>query len=233
MADPTGLDVKVPSPEFMDNYDTGQSDFVPPPQPKQIVNGRPKYFQFVAQAPSVDKISTKDANGKPLVTKEGYLKAVIDGIKLVDSGYTFGQTHIGTGQYKKYDRKTNQPTGELRNASPAIDYFHAHGIEVKPASVEEYREYFEATADRQFQVTADWSAYDKDAQADVASKWEDFPNADSDELIGEDKAREVFARLYPGQDPVGKKLPFVERGGKRFWARAQIKRYVSVVADKK
>jgi hypothetical protein len=224
--DPTGLDVRVPNPEFMDNYDTGASEFVPPPQPKEIQpNGRPKYFQFVAQAPTLDKISTKDKDGKVLTTKEGWLKAVIEGIKLVESGYTFGQTHIGTGQYKKYDRKTNQPTGEFRNASPAIDYFHAHGIELKPSTVEEYQEYFQATAERQFQVTTDWSAYDKDTQSDVASKWEDFPDASTD--------LEAFGKFYPGQDPTGKKLPYVERAGKRFWARAQIKRYVSVVEGKK
>ncbi len=220
------LDARVPNPEFMDNYDTGQSDFTPPPQPKIVVGGRTKYVTFLAQAPTVDKIKLRDENHKPLTTRDGWLKAIVDGIKLVESGYTFGQTHIGTGQYKKYDRKTNQPiAGEFRNASPALDYLRSQGIDLKPSTVEEYEQYFQATADRQFQVTTNWSAWDKDTQSDVASKWEDFPDASTDV--------EAFGRLYPGVDPTGAKLPFVQKGEKRFWARANVKAYVSAVADAK
>lgn len=220
MADPTGLDVKVPGNEFMDNYDTGQSDFVPPPQPKTVTGSKVKYVQFIAQVPPASGIKLRDENGRFLTTRDGYLKAVIDGITLVESGYKIGQTHIGTGQYRKYDRKTGQPTGELRNASPAMDYFRGHGIDAKPNSAEEYEQLFTATADRQFQITADWSAYDKDSQSDVAGKWEEFPDASTDV--------EAFSRLYPGVDPAGKKLPFIEKNGKRFWARLQVKRYVAV-----
>lgn len=209
--DPTNLDVRVPDAAFMDNYDTG-GDFVPPPQAKTIVNGKPKFTVFQLAAPSLSGIKLRDENGKFLKTKDGWLKAVIEGITVVDGGYKIGQTHIGTGQYKKYDRQSKQPTGEFRNASPALDYLHAHGIEVKPETADAYEELFNATADRHFEATLDWSAYDKDTQSDVASKWDDFPD-----------------------DPAapGTKLPFIEKNGKRFWARAQVKRYVSQVPDAK
>lgn len=209
MVDPATLTVKVPDPGFMENYDTGR-DFTPPPQPKTLTpGGKPKYVQFVAQAPGVGKIKLRDANGSFLTTREGYLKAVIEEIALVESGHKLGQTHIGTGQYKKYVKGV--PTGELRNASPAQDYLRSHGIDARPSDPEQYEALFEATADRQFLVTGDWSAYDSENQVDVAEKWEDFPD-----------------------DPAvpGTKIPFIEKNGKRFWARFQIKRYVSAVPEK-
>lgn len=224
--DPTALDVKVPDTGFMDNYDSG-GEFTPPPTPKvpAVGAGKPAYVKFVAQAPSYDKINLQDKNGKWLTTHEGYLKAVIEDIKLVESGYVIQQTHIGTGQYKKYDRKTGQPTGELRNASPALDYLHAHGIDVKPSDPDQYKEIFGATAERQFTITADWSAYDSDAKQDVAKKWEDFPAVDVDDAASVAE----FQRFYPGVDPKGMRLPYIEKGGKRFWARLGVKRYVSTL----
>jgi hypothetical protein len=206
MADPTNLDdVKVPDASFMDDYDTG-GEYIPPPQAKTIEKGRPRFVQFEAQAPNYDAIKLKDAEGKWLKTRDGYLKAILEGIKLVESGYTIQQTHVGTAQYKKY--KAGQPTGEMRNASPFMDYLRAHGIDLKPSAASEYEEYARATADRSFKVTIDWNAYDKDSQTDVAEKWEEFPD---------DPAN-------PGQ-----KLPYIEKDGKRFWARASIKRFVSAI----
>jgi hypothetical protein len=226
MVDPTAIDdVKVPGTEFMDDYDTG-GDFTPPPQPKEIVNGRPRYIQFSAQAPGEGKIKLRDENGKFLKTREGFLKAVVEEIKLVESGYVIGQTHIGTGQYKKYDNKTKQPTGELRNASPALDYLRAHGIDSKPATADEYESLFKATGDRQFLITGDWSAYDKDTQSDVASKWEEFPDEYAKDGV-------VCEGTVEGAVKTGRKLPFIEKNGKRFWARLQVKRYVSQVEEKK
>lgn len=206
-------DVKIPDPSFMDDYDFG-GDYTPPPQPKVLDDkGRPRYIKFVAIAPNASKINLRK-DGKWLTTREGLLKAVIEGIKLVDSGYEFKETHIGTGQYKKY--KNGQPTGESRNASPALDYLHAHGISSKTMafnSATAYEEAFKATENRQFEVTGDWGAYDSDTKQDVASKWEDFPMV----LDAEGK-------------PTGERQPFIEKDGKRFWARMQIKRYVSTVS---
>lgn len=202
--DPTDAP-KIPGTEFMDSYDVG-GEYVPPPQPKVMENGKAKYIAFTAMAPPAEKIKVRDANDKPLMTQDKYFKAIIEGIKLEGSGYEISQSHIGTAQYKKY--KGGQPTGELRNASPALDYLHAHGIDARPATVEEYENLFKATADRQFQLTGEWSAWDKDAQTDVATKWEDFP---------EDPAN-------PGQ-----RLPYIERGGKRYWARLSVKRWVSAL----
>src|SRR4051812_30098333 len=101
--DPTATDVKVPDPAFMDDYDQGGT-YVPPPQPKEQVNGRAAYVKFEAKAPSADKIETRDAQGNPLKTRDGYFKAVVRDIELVASGYVIGQSHIGTAQYKKYEK---------------------------------------------------------------------------------------------------------------------------------
>jgi hypothetical protein len=214
MVNPTD-DVKVPDSGFMDNYDFG-GEYIQPPQPKVLdEKGKPRYIKFVAQVPAETKIHLRDkATGKWLTTREGLLKAIIEGIKLVDGGYEFRETHVGTGNYKKY--KNGQPTGESRNASPAVDYFHAHGIaptsgDLKDAA--DYEKYFKATADRQFEVTGDWNAYDSETKSEVATKWEDFPML-----------------LDAAGQPTGERQPFIEKDGKKFWARMNIKRYVSQVS---
>lgn len=232
MTSPTTMDVKIPSPEFMDDYDTG-ARYVPPPQPKEWVDGKvggkTKFVTFVAQAPSVDNIKTKDDQGQPLKTADGYFKGVLFGVTLPNNGnYEVQQTHIGTAQYKQYDRKTNKPIeGKFRNASPALDYFRAFGIESKPTEVSQYVDLFEATAGRQAEIQGDWSAYDSEQKTDVARKWEDFP----DEYVNENGA--VVASDAPGARKSGRKQPFIERNGKRFWARFGIKRWISTVEEKK
>lgn len=207
MVDPTA-DVMVPDPSFMDDYDTG-GDYTPPPQPKVIEGGRTKYVKFTATAPDLPGIQLKDANGKWLKTREGWLKAVVKDIKLTESGYVIQQTHFSTAQYNKF--KDGQKTGEKRNASPAVDYLRGHGDKASGlVQPEDYQVHFEATANRNFEVTIDWNAFDNETQQDVARKWEEFPD-----------------------DPAnpGKKLPYIERNGKRFWARASIKRVVDAVQD--
>lgn len=228
MSDPTMTDVKIPGTDWMNDYDTGGSTFVPPPQAMVPgTNGRNRYVEYQVQAPSFDKIHLKDKDEKWLTTKDGYLKAVIEGVKLVESGYELRDCQIGTAQYRKYG-KDKKPTGELRNASPALDYLHAFGIDTQPGSKEDYESYFGATADRLAQVTIQWTAWDNDAKASVAEKWEDFPMID---LNNADQV-ETFKRLYPNQDPTGARLPFIEKNGKRFWARAEVKRWVSALPDK-
>lgn len=229
MSDPTMTDVKVPGTEWMSNYDTGRSDFIAPPQAKEVLpNGKVVFTKFLVQAPGDAGVKVRGPEGNWLKTADGYLKIVVDGAKLVDSGYVLKETHIGTAQYKKYG-KDRQPTGELRNASPALDYFHAFGIDLQPGSAEDYETYARATVDRQAQVTIDWSAWDNDAKQTVADRWEDFPLVDANSTEQVD----AFKRLYPGQDPTGKRLPFLERNGKRFWARAEVKRWISAVEEKK
>lgn len=234
MVNPTAFDVKVPDPSFMDNYDTGNS-FVPAPQPKEVVGGKAKFKHFVAQAPAVEKIRTRDAEGHPLKTKDGYFKAVLDGIKLPnEGGYEIYQTHIGTAQYKKY--KNGQPTGDLRNASPALDYLHAHGIDSQPSSVEDYENLLQATSERQFEITGDWSAYDSENQTDVAGKWEDFPLVGVIGANGRDyvntEAAQADGTTVAEVPTDGRRMQFIERNGKRFWARFNVKRYISTVEGK-
>lgn len=197
----------IPDPSFMDDYDTG-GDYTPPPQAKVIEGGRTKYVKFVATAPDSAGIKLTDEQGKWLKTREGWLKAVVKGIKL-QNGYEIRETHFSTAQYNKF--KDGQKTGEKRNASPAVDYLRGHGDAASGLKdPSDYQMHFDATANRNFEVTIDWSAYDSETQSDVAKKWEEFPD---------DPAN-------PGQ-----KLPYIDRGGKRFWARASIKRVVDAVNE--
>lgn len=217
MTDPTNDQLLVPDPSFMDDYDFG-GQYTPPPQAKVPDPKRPGKFIyniFVAQAPELKNIQTRDDQGrflrtKPQNGKNPSLKMILRDIKLVESGYLVQQTHVSAAQYQKY--KNGQPTGELRNASQFLDYLHSHGIDVKPATPDEYEAYAQATADRQFEVRGNWSAYDKDSQSDVASSWEDFPD---------------------DPDNPGQKLPYIERDGKRFWARLSITGFVNKVEREK
>ena len=204
MTNPTALDLKVPSPEFFDDYEVGGT-YTPPPQAKENVEGRQRqrYVVYTAQLPP-------RANFEIGGTKDGYLKVVIKGIKVLyndgqDREYEVRESHVGSKQYNKYDSAGNI-TG-TRNSSPFGDLIRAAGIDAKPASPEEYEALVDALADRQIQVTIDWSAYDKDAGKDIAEKYDDFP------LEGQGPARQ----------------PFIEVGGKRFWARGSIKRWVSAI----
>lgn len=235
MTNPSVLEVTVPSPEFMDDYDTG-ARYVPPPQPKQWVDGKiggkVKSVTFVAQIPSVDKIQTRDEKtGEYLKSKKtGNFQAVVHGITLPNNeNHEIRDTYIGTGQYQAYDRKTNQPIpGKFRNASPAMDYFRAFGIASRPGTVEEYEQLFQATAGGQGECQGDWSAWDKDNQKDVAKKWEDFP--DQYELDGK-IVEPTPEALAAGAVKNGKKQPFISVGGKNYWARLGIKRWISAAAD--
>lgn len=223
MTDPTNDALLVPDPSFMDDYDFGGS-FTPPPQAKEPDPKRPgkmRYRTFLMQAPTLSDILTRqDEQGNPIKpgggtagrflrtkTQQPSLKAILLNVKLVESGYEVGQTHLSAAQFNKYG-KDGQPTGEKRNASQAIEYFHAHGIDARPATPDDYETFFQATADREFEGRIQWSAYDKDTQSDVASKYEDFPDDPEN----------------PGQ-----KLPYVEKNGKRFWARASVQGFVSKV----
>lgn len=218
MTNPSAIDdVKIPSPEFFDTYDTGE--FVAPPQVKVQEGARSKYVEFALTLPGEEKVKTRDAQGKALTTQEGYFKIVLEGIK-TEGGYEINQTHIGTKQYQKRDKAGNV-TG-ARNSSPFGDFLRANGIDARPASVAEYETLAKATAGRVVRGCLDWSAYDSDNKVSVAEKYEDFPLAESDEQKAE------IARLgYVVAD--GARVPYIERGGKKFWARAGVKRWVSTL----
>lgn len=221
------MDVKVPSPEFMDDYDTG-GRYVPPPQPKEIVNGKVKYLNFVARTPQYDKSWVEDEQGVTRTNKEtGFFQPVIFGVTLPNNeDYEVRPVYAGTGQYKLYDRKTKQPIpGKFRNASPILDYFRAFGIDARPTSVEEYVSLLQATAGREAEVQGDWEAYDSETKTTVAKKWEDFP----DEFVNANGA--VCLPTDEGAVKSGKKQPFITRNGKNFWARFSVKRWISAVKD--
>lgn len=198
MTNPAGLDYKVPSPEFFDDYETGGQYVPPPPAKSKNEKNKLQYVTYVATLPEAKDIEIG-------ATKSGFLKAVFKNIT-IEGGYVIQQTHVGSEQYNKKDKSGNV-TGK-RNSSPLGDLFRAAGIDlaqVRPSTAEEYQNLLNGIAGRQVQVTIDWSAYDKDSQADVASTFEDFPEVD------------------------GERQPFVEKGDKRFWARASVKRWISAV----
>jgi len=219
MTNPTGMDLKIPDAAFFDDYDTGQ--FVPPPQAKQLnERGRPQYIEYAFTAPGPQNITLRDANGQWLQTQDGFLKAIVKEGKL-ETGYEIGQIHIGTKQYQKRDKEGNV-VGQ-RNSSPAGDYFRAFNLQVRPTSAEEYESYFQMTANQPARVTIDWSAYDAENKQNVADSWDEFPKIS--ELNPES---EEYQRYFDATNPEAR-LPYIERNGKRFWARAGVKRWVSSV----
>lgn len=223
---------KVPDPAEFDTYDTGQ--FVPPPQPKEKNDkGKFAYVIFTATAPGLKGIETRNENDKFLTTKEGgYLKAVVRDLRLNDSGYVIQQSHVSSKQYNKRDKDGNI-TG-TRAASPAMDYFRAFGLDIKPASGEDYEALFQQTAGNVAQVTIDWSAYDSDTDTNVADKWEDFPLVAVEDdkgrgYVSQEAAEAAGATGITDVSAEGRRMPFIEKNGKRFWARASVKRWVSAV----
>ena len=195
---PDTMTYKVPPPEMFDDYDTGQ--WVPPPQAKEIgADGKAKAMVYTATAPAADKFSFR-------ADRNGFLMAVIEGIKL-STDYEIRYTYASSAPFPKKDKAGNV-TG-TRNASTFGNYLRAHGMSVRPSTPEEYENLALATAEREFQCTLDWEAYDGDTQTTVADKWDAFPDDPE----------------HPGQ-----KIPYIERAdGKRFWARAGIKRFVDQV----
>jgi len=211
MIDPTNDQLLVPDPSFMDDYDFG-GQYTPPPQAKvKDEKGRLRYVEMTARAPKFEDIQTRDEQGRYLRTNAQppatpSLKAILKNVTLIESNYQVQQTHLSASLYRKF--KNGQPTGETRNASQFIDYLHSQGIEAKPATPDQYEEFVKATAEGEFRCRINWSAYDKDSKSSVAEKWEDFPD--------------------DPENP-GSKLPFIEKDGKRFWARASIQGFVSAI----
>jgi len=231
MTNATLLDVRVPDPSFMDDYDTG-ARYVPPPQPKEWVDGKiggkVKYLTFVAKTPKYDESWVQDEQGVVRTNKEtGDFQPVLFGVTLPNNGgYEVRPVYLGTSQYKVYDRKTKQPIpGKFRNASPASDYFRAFGIDARPTTGQEYVDLLQATAERETEVQGDWEAYDSETKTTIAKKWEDFP----DEFVN--AKGDVVEATAEGAVKSGRKRPFIVRNGKNFWAKLSVKRWISQVKD--
>lgn len=174
--------------------------WTPPPQAKAVgPTGKLEYVTYTLQAPGADKFSFQP-------DRNGYWMAVVDGFEVVGLNYTLRKEFLSSAPFPKKDKAGNI-TGH-RNASTVGNYFRAHGLAVRPATAQEYEAYALATAGRQFESSLEWSAYDSDRGVEVANKWDLFPD-DPD---------------HPGQ-----KLPYIEQGDKRFWARAGVKRYVDKI----
>ena len=193
------LDLKVPDPAMFYDYDVG--GWTPPPQAKQPgAGGKPEYIPYRLLTPGADKITFQP-------DKNGFAMAVVDGFEVIGANYTLRKEYLSSAPFPKKDKAGNI-TGH-RNASTIGNYFRAHGLAARPGTAQEYEAYTQATAGREFGATLDWSAYDTERGVEVASKWEQFPDDPE----------------HPGQ-----KLAYIETPeGKRFWARAGIKRYVDVI----
>ena len=195
----TGLDIRVPDPAMFDDYDVG--GWTPPPQAKQLgAGGKPEFIPYRLTTPSPDKFEYK-------ADRNGFWMAVVDGFEVAGANYTLRKEYLSSAPFPKKDKAGN--VIGTRNASTIGNYFRAHGLAARPGTAQEYEAYLQATAGREFGATLDWSAYDADKGQEVASKWEQFPD---------------------DPEKPGQKLPYIETSdGKRFWARAGIKRYVDVI----
>jgi hypothetical protein len=173
--------------------------YIPPPQAKEI-NERGNFKPIVYQATA----PTADKFSFR-ADRNGFLMVVIDGLTL-EGGYEMRKDYASSAPFPKKDRAGNV-TG-TRNASSFGNYLRAFGLAVRPSSPEEYEALALSTAGQSCSVTIDWEAYDNDTKTTVASTWEQFP-----------------------EDPekLGTRLPYIELNGKRFWARAGVKRYVDQV----
>lgn len=212
VTDPTGLDFKVPSPEYFADYEVG-SNFTPPP-PAKFVNekGKLQFQPYTLTLPGVEGFEL----GK---TKDGWLKVIVKDIKVSfvdakgnDREYLITQTHIGTNRYNQKDKAGNV-TGQ-RNSSPIGDFFRAAGVDlaaIMPSTAQQYVELLHAVAGRQVQATIDWQSYDSETASTVAGTYDDYPL--ENETAGPNSARQ----------------PFVVIGGKNFWARAGVKRWISAI----
>ena len=174
--------------------------WTPPPQAKQIgASGKPEFVEYRLLAPTSDKFSFR-------TDRNGYWMAVVDGFEIIGYNYTLRAEYLSSAPFPKKDKAGN--VIGYRNASTVGNYLRAHGLAVRPASPAEYENFVLVTADREFSATLDWSAYDSERGIEVAAKWEQFPDDPE----------------HPGL-----KLPYIEQGDKRFWARAGVKRFVDQV----
>lgn len=174
--------------------------WTPPPQAKQLgPTGKPEYIQYRLTAPDASKFEFK-------ADRNGYWMAVVDGFEVLGANYTLRKEYLSAAPFPKKDKAGN--VVGTRNASTVGNYFRAHGLTARPASAQEYESYAIATANREFGATLDWSAYDSERGVEVATKWEQFPD---------------------DPEKPGQKLPYIEAGEKRFWARAGVKRYIDVI----
>ncbi len=192
-ADATLLE-KLRQPEQV-NWDKYKvpGDFTPPPQPKDA-DGKP--LQFKATAPPAFEFSA---------TQEGFLMAKIDPITILEGSAKGYQIRFTNASAKKF---TNRKTNEQIEASMLGNYLRSVDKNLRPQTNADYIKAVESTARRAFSFTADWDAYDSEAQKSVAEKYEDFP-----------------------VDPAnpGKRLPYITLpDGRRLWARLRIKQFIPV-----
>ena len=173
--------------------------YIPPPQAKEP-DGRGGFKYAQFQA------TAPSPDGITFrADRNGFLMAVIKGLKL-DGGYELRHEYASSAPFPKKDKQGN--VIGTRNASSFGNYLRAFGLAARPTTQAEYESLAHATAGMPCTVTIDWEAYNSETQTTVADKWEQFP---------EDPERP------------GCRQPFIEQDGKRFWARAGVKRFVDQV----
>jgi hypothetical protein len=177
-------ELKQPDPVDWDKYEgAGESRYTPPPVPK---DSEGKAIVFRGQAPASFTFDK---------TQEGYLQVVLDPITIVGGAGNGYQIRFTRASVKKF---TSRKTGEEINASMLGNYLRAVDKNLRPASNAEYIRAVEYTANRQFNFTADWEAYDSQGGRSVAEKFEDFPLAadgSRQSWIDLPDGRRIFARL--------------------------------------
>lgn len=88
------------------------------------------------------------------VTKAGYLSVSLDPITITNPG------QAGDG-YKIRFTKLSAKKFSNRNGSQIMDYLRACGLDVKPNSTEELKNYIKMTSGKTFQFALIWEGYDK------------------------------------------------------------------------
>ena len=190
MSDVSSLlsELRQPDPMDWDKYQgAGESTYAPPPVPKDS-EGKALLFRGIAP-PSFqfDK------------TDEGYLQVLLDPITIVGGGSNGYVIRFTRASVKKFKSRS---TGAEINASMLGNYLRSVDKNLRPGTNAEYIRAVEYTANRQFNFTADWDAYDSQGSRSLAEKYEDFPLRDASNPSAGRQAwidlpdgRRIFARL--------------------------------------
>jgi hypothetical protein len=136
MADVAGFDAILFDPIEGDYQEGGKAFVELPPEGK-----------YMGQAPVFTDESFTN-------TREGYLKVIVDPITVQNPG--------GPGDgYKIRFSSLSAKKYSNRNASQVMDFLRACGLNVKPNSTEEVKQYIKACSGRTFQFALAWEGYDK------------------------------------------------------------------------
>jgi hypothetical protein len=154
MSDTAQTNLREPNQTDWDNYNSGGSNYMPPP-PAQDAAGKPIVYQGQIA-------SMKEQPNKFAVDAEGnsYLNFSFDPIKLVNSGqYNGYELRFTEASVKPFEKDGKPVKG---NPSKLANLLRSAGLQVKPQTNADWRRAVEGAKARPISFTVDWSAYNKD-----------------------------------------------------------------------